>query len=258
MNKVERDLQSELRETTLANNLVWLASFGCEIVRSADIIEVTHADIPEYNAQMIVGWTTDTSARLESLLNSSDHKTNFYVDEPFVNDAGALLLSHGLQPAFSSRVKFSQLKSKAKAPAGYSLRRAETTELEPWCDLYAAGFGRKQLQALDRKRWQRAFASPAISHWFFVAQDQQIGVMQTCSTDDVVGIYSVTFLTEYRGTKRIIAVAKALRAALWEQGARTIYFERVRRRVWQPSASSPMFRQFKTLRKFLVYRKSEL
>ena len=257
MKEVERDLQSELREKTLANNLVWLVSFGCEIASSPGIIEVTHADIPEYNAQMIIGWTEDTAARLESLLNNSDQVLNVYVDAPFVNDAGALLSSHGLQPAFSSRVKFSQLKGQGRAPEGYSLRRAGTHELESWCDLYAAGFGRKQLQTLDRKRWQRAFANPAMSHWFFVAQDQQIGVMQTCATDEVVGIYSVTFLPEYRGTRRIIAVAKALRAVLWEQGARIIYFERVRHRVWKPPAKSQMFRQFKTLRKFLVFRKSE-
>ena len=257
MKEVERDLQSELREKTLANNLVWLASFGCEIVRSPGIIEVTHADIPEYNAQMIVGWNAETAERLESLLNDSEEVLNVYVDEPFLNDAGVLLSHHGLQPAFSSRVKFSQLKGKGKPPAGYKLRRAQTDEIQPWCELYAAGFGRKQFQTLDRKRWQRAFANPAVSHWFFVAQDQEIGVMQTCSTDDVVGIYSVTFLPESRGTKRIIAVAKTLRAVLWEQGARTIYFERVRRRVWKPSVTSPMFRQFKTLRKFLVYRKSE-
>src|SRR5205085_1870234 len=105
------------------------------------------------------------------------------------------------------------------------------------------------------KRWMQSFANPALSHWFFTERDQEIGVMQTCTAEGVVGIYSVTFKSESRGMRKIIAVAKALRAELWTQGARTIYFERVKRKVWTPRTLAPIFRDFKTVRKFLVYTK---
>ncbi len=254
MNELSVDLQYVLRAKTLANNLIWLASFGCEIVNTPDIISVTHPDIPDYNAHMIVGWIAGTHNRFKSLLENEASPT-LYIDEPFIGDASPLLSRYQLQPTFSSRVKCTQLKSKGRAPTAFMLRRAESSEIDRWSNLYSLGFGREESLSVDRKRWTQSFANSALSHWFFTERGQEIGVMQTCNAEDVVGIYSVTFKSEYRGMRKIIAVAKTLPAELWAQGARTIYFERVKRKVWTPRTRAPLFREFKTVRKFLVYTK---
>jgi len=242
-------LHSELRARTLANNLIWLASFGCEIVRTPNVIKVTHPDIPEYNAHMIVGWAADTHEAVELLLRSEKSPT-LYIDEPFISDASPLLSRHQMQPVFSSRVKCAQLKSKGKTPSNFELHRAERGDVERWSNLYSIGFGREESEVVDRKRWQRSFTNPAVSHWFFTEHGRNVGVMQTCSAEDVVGVYSVTLLPEYRSMRRTIALGKALQ---WEFSPQTIYFERVSRKVWTPG--TPALRHFKTLRQFLVYRK---
>src|SRR5687767_12350530 len=66
MEDLNLDLYHDLRAKTLANNLTWLASFGCQIVRQADVIQVRHSDLPSYNANIVVGLEPQTAKHLES------------------------------------------------------------------------------------------------------------------------------------------------------------------------------------------------
>jgi hypothetical protein len=257
MEELNLDRYYDLRGKTLANNLTWLASFGCEIVRRPDLIQVRHPDIPEYNAHLVVGLMSRTAERLESLLENSDATVTIYVDEPFVNDLNSVLLRYHMRPKFSSRVKVSQLTTR-KTTSHIKLRLAKPTEVDHWSTLYSIGFGRIEPRLRDRKRWQQSFNHPEVSHWFLTEQGHDMGVLQTCSVKDVTGIYSVTLSPSYRTMRRIIAAARSIQTELIHQQIRTIYFERIKKRVLTPRDTFfPMFRNFMTLRRFFVYQRSE-
>ncbi|MFN2491295.1 MAG: hypothetical protein ABR501_00235, partial [Pyrinomonadaceae bacterium] len=136
------------------------------------------------------------------------------------------------------------------------LKLAGSDDHAQWCALYAEGFARTGKAAdVDRDRWRKSFGHPDVLHWFLVQNGRSVGVCQTCIANGVAGIYSFTLLPGYRSVGRLITALRSVRAEILLRCEEIIYFERVRNRVAIPLRKPMIFGSFKTIRKFLAYRK---
>lgn len=250
------DRHYDFKARTLANNLVWLKSFGCKVTFKDNIIHVQHANLPEYNTYLVIGSSEQTPAQIELLLADREPVSLVYVDDAAsTEELRSVLASGGLSPAFISRVKMTRLTPRKNA-TDIELHQAQAHDVPEWSALYSMGFARFGKQAeVDRKRWQEAFKHPEIQHWFFVERGSYIGTSQTCISDGVVGVYSVTLSPGYRRVAKVIAATRCLAAEMVRRGEELVYFERISNRVPAPLSKAAMFLGFKTIRRFVAYRK---
>lgn len=247
----------EYRVRTLANNLSWLSSFGCQITHHGDIVSVQHPELPEYNAHLIIGSAEETLAPLKSLLAGLRPDSFVYLDEAFSTDAiRSVLTSHGLSPVLTSQVKLARIKPILRS-TDMQLQLARPNDMERWSTLYSKGFARSGKDAaVDRDRWQRSFRCPEILHWFFVRHGRDVGVCQTCIANGVVGVYSLALSVGDRSVGTVISVVQSLRAEMLQRLEEIIYFERVKNRAPTELLKPVRYSSFKIIRTFLAYKKT--
>ncbi|HJQ33415.1 MAG TPA: hypothetical protein VJ866_14610 [Pyrinomonadaceae bacterium] len=247
----------ELRERTLANNLVWLRSFGCRVRRLGGVVFVTHPDLNDYCALLLFADPKSSYTTLEAYAGHRPRRAsapNVYVDrEAYSPELRQLLSRNGC-----ARKSVSQVTAGEWARAGRAgeveIRAALTWEVADWASVYSLGFGREGAdKESDRRRWGMSFQDPAVGHWFFLRRGKVIGVCQTCDADGVVGIYSFTLVPEEREFDSVHSAVNALRAKLLEDGPARVYFERVK----GPENSRPFRRLAGALSGFKVIRVSE-
>ena len=240
----------DLQDRTLANNLAWLKSFGCEVRRASQSIQVTHSELPEYNALIILG------AGLSSNLL---HKSNFgavYVDELIADSVEMDLYRSDYRLAFFSQVKIARRTSE-KSIGQIKLREALHRDMIRWSELYAEGFNQPVEQArANLARWETSFHDPSSQFWFFIDEGREVGVFQTYCRNDVIGLYSVTLQRGYRTLRKIISAGRALRSTLPLNYSNYVYFERITGRIPATKRRTPVFRKFMTLRRFLIFKKA--
>jgi hypothetical protein len=231
----------QLRETTLANNLAWLRSFGCRTQDEGDgVVRVEHATLPDFCALLLMSPTARARRTLREFLaevEGAHSAPDVYVEEELEKGGlGAVSVEEALAARGFARL------SANTTTAGEWTPRAATPELRAraatpeeharWSALYSEGFGRAGRDArLDLARWELSFNSAAVVHWFFVgAGGEEVGVCQTCEASGVVGIYSFTLAPALRGPHALASAIHALRARLTERGKVLVYFERAKRK----------------------------
>lgn len=249
---------AELRANTLANNLVWLRSFGCTITREGKLVRVHHAKLREFSACLVVDNDVENVSRLKDIFAGTESQTvpDIYIDSE-VKDGSVfeLLAGEGFKPILTSVVT---------AVAVLPGKESELIVLEPatlstralWCEVYAEGFARTGEITLEEviDRWGETFLSKEVQSWFFVANGRPVGVCQICTANGVVGLYSFALLPSERGVGKVLSALRTLRAKLVRDGARIAYFERVQkfgphRKVGIPSLSTVTIREFTAFRR---------
>ncbi|MCA1621001.1 MAG: hypothetical protein LC795_17180 [Acidobacteria bacterium] len=222
----------DLRERTLANNLVWLRSFGCDVRREGEVVRVDNPEARDYCALLLFAGARESFDALRRCVGgegAGSFPPNVYVDRQADGpDLRRLLTRKGCAKTSVSYVTAGEW-GRAEAAADVSIRAAERSEVAQWASAYSLGFGRGAGEgALDRQRWRLAFRHEAVRHWFFTRRDEVVGVCQTCDAHGVVGVYSFTLIHRERGLNPIHSAIRTLRAKLAERGRVTVYFERVK------------------------------
>jgi hypothetical protein len=222
-----------LRAATLKNQLLWLASFGCQVARRGDVIHVVHSELPEYAASLIVGQAETGPGKLEQVLTQDRRRAvvpDIYVD----NTAASPALHEGLTRHRFTLVGKSVDKGSVWRPgepaSGWSVRPASPQDADQWASLYSEGFARAGRDAkVDQVRWRLSFeSSRAVQHWFIVRKDATVGVFQTCAASGVTGIYSFALNPAHRGLRKVLRALRAVRAGVTSSGQEFVYFERAR------------------------------
>lgn len=254
--ELDLDRYFELRDRTLANNFAWLESFGCKIHRRGEIVHVTHPHLSDYNAYIILGLSSKTPKLLNTMLMDRTRRDLVYVDEA-VNDSLRLDLTRSnYRLAFFSQVKVAS-RTHLNAPAHIELRQAKPRDLTYWSQLYSEGFAHSgKLATFDLERWQSSYRDPAIQCWFLMDKGREVGVFQTCCRNQVIGLYSVTLIPQYRTLAGIMAAGRTLRSQLPFNYSSNVYFERVTARIPSQRRRALIFRSFMTIRRFLIYKRS--
>lgn len=220
----------KLRQDAFANNLVWLRSFGCEIGRLGDALRVDHPDLPDYQAWLLFGEpqrALGDLARILAGVAAGGAPATVYVDERAQGEELATRLRRaGFRRALAN-MTVGGLVAGSVSARGLSLRAARESDLPLWSRIYSAGFGQSESDAFrDLRRWRAAFQSePSLTHWFLIDGTEPVGVVQTCSAHDVVGIYSFTMARARGGPAAVRAALAALRAELASGGTVRLYFE---------------------------------
>ena len=250
----------DVRERTLANNLVWLRSFGCVVRREGGVVYVDNPEASDYCALLLFG---DPDESYEAFLRyagdarSRSLRPNVYVDrESDGPGLKRLLTRQGCARTAVSYVTAGEV-SGGETWADVSVRAAEPREAERWASAYSLGFGRGGDEAaLDRHRWRLAFRREEVRHWFFIRRGEVVGVCQTCDAHGVVGVYSFTLIPKGREPGLIYGAIQTLRAKLTERGPVTAYFERVKEENRNPflAYSRKLFTGFKVIRMCAGYR----
>ncbi len=247
----------ELRERTLANNLVWLRSFGCRVERRGGVVTVAHPELKDYCALLLFA---DPESSYEALRDyvwrwpGWAPAPSVYVDREAYSPPFRLLLSRkGCARTSVSRVTAGEWRRAART-GEVGIRAARPEEADDWASLYSLGFGREGAdRESDRRRWRMSFRDADVRHWFFLRGGKVVGVCQTCDAHGVVGIYSFTLVPEERRPGRVHSAVDALRTRLVEGGPARVYFERVR----GPESLRPARRPAGALAGFKVVRVSE-
>jgi hypothetical protein len=247
----------ELRAKTLDNNLTWLESFGCRVDRDGEIINVSHKELPEYDARIVVGLSPATMSRFELLLSDLTLDSYVYLDDKFSTDMTRVALStNGFKRVLVSQVKAARLTLRP-ASTNIKLTLAQSGDQAQWSALYSEGFARTGKTAkIDRARWQRSFRSTKVFHWFLLQDGRRIGVCQTCICSGVVGIYSFTLRPDYRRVATLIRAARAVLAEIIRRNETIVYFERVKHRVPTRLATLSLAVGFRVIRRFIGYQKA--
>ncbi len=250
----------DLRKRTLANNLIWLRSFGCHVEREGDVIYVNHPELSDYCALLLFA---DSKRSFEAFHRyveggwGGSSPPTVYVDEDAASpQLKRLLTREGYVRTSMSYVTAGEWRS-AEGFTEVGIHIAELDQAGHWASIYSLGFGRAGEDAmLDRRRWRKAFHHGDIRHWFFVKRDEVIGVCQTCVAHEVTGIYSFTLVPGERNSNSIHEAIHALRAKLLEDGLVSVYFERVKNRRSVPFIfkSKKLLSGFKVIRASAAYR----
>jgi hypothetical protein len=252
---------TKLRADTLANNLIWLESFGCEISRHDGAIYIAHPKLPEYCAWLIVGARGEALERIRAVADGLDPGSAapyIYVDEAAGSpELRALLGARHFAPTLVNVTKAGVWTPRA-APTDVLLRPASPGETALWASLYSEGFGRSGSDAeKDRARWEQSLKGGRVRHWFLLRGEEAVGVCQTCAASGVVGIYSFTLKPSARNAYHLRSSLRALRAGLTSRGEITFYFERLwnrgsdnRQRITQAT------RRLTVVRKMVGYRRA--
>ena len=221
----------DLRERTLANNLVWLRSFGCGVRREGDVVRVDNPEARDYCALLLFA---DARESYEALRRCAGEESagslppNVYVDRQADSpDLRRLLARKGCAKTAVSYVT-AGVWSWGEA-SNVAIIPASPAEADIWASVYSLGFGRVGDEAsLDGRRWRRAFQREEVRHWFFADRGELVGVCQTCDAHGVVGVYSFTLVPGEREHGLLHRAIHTLRAKLAERGRVTVYFERVK------------------------------
>ena len=230
-NRISPAELESLSEATLDNNLLWLRSFGCEVRRKENLIEIKHPQIRDYSAWLIFEHQEKTRTQLASIfeeIEGSPTAPDIYLDHYLFNPSiEQLLAENNFKPAFINLTLALKPSSKQE-PAPLTLQPAERANFEQWLLLYADGFNRHGRDAeVDRRRWLHAFEnSDSVRHWFFVKDNDIAGICQTCIANGVVGIYSFTLMPGFRGIRNILIAMQALRESFVEEKG-YFYIERL-------------------------------
>lgn len=254
-------LIEELRGRTLANNLLWLQSFGCRVERAGDVVYVEHRELRDYCALLLFAPPEESLAALRMSLAGERpwcFPPDVYVDET----ANSPALQETLATSDLVRISVNSVTvgevSDDTGATDLTIRPAEAAEAARWSEIYSEGFGHSSVQAqLDLRRWRLSFKSDAVRHLFFVSEDEEVGVCQLCLGYGVVGVYSFTLKPEMRRRERTVAALQALRARLARRGGAHVYFERVKHkaRVLYRVPSARYTPGFKVIRVSYGYRR---
>ena len=222
-----------LRGATLDNQLLWLASFGCKVLRTGDVIQVSHPELPEYVAFLLVGPAETGLEQLEQVLVQDRWGTvvpDIYVDNTAVSPAlHQGLTRHGFILAGKSVNKGSLWRPGAPM-SDWALRAASPQDIGLWASLYSEGFKRVGRDAkIDQERWRLSLETgTAVHHWFILREGAAVGVFQSCVAGGVTGIYSFALRPALRGPGKVLRALRAVRAELTLTGETFVYFERAK------------------------------
>ena len=219
------------RIKTLQNNITWLESFGCQILREDGLISIDHAMLRDLSVRLIINGPERALRGLKEFFGrkgTAQQVPDIYVDENLNSFViRSALISSGFKVAAINATKFSTWRPEADEKEIH-LEAASLSDCHRWSTLYSTGFARRGYEAeLDRYRWQQSFNSPSVHHWFLVDGSDLLGVCQTCVDSGVTGIYSFTLTQEARATNKLRPALRALRAKLTEYGQINVYFERL-------------------------------
>ena len=250
----------KLRAKTLSNNLVWLESFGCTIKRRGKLISVDHPKLREFSACLIVENDEENLATLRSILYDAaiGRTPDVYLDHDVeTRSIEQWLVREGFQPVLTSIVTAAAIQPENDG-SGVSLERAALSQRSLWCAMYSEGFGRSDeiSAAADRERWAETFLSDEVNNWFMVLNGQRIGVCQTCTANDVVGLYSFTLLPSERGVSNAMLALSALRNKFVSDGERIVYFERTQVGRHNRKVEFPAHTSIARIREYTGYRRS--
>lgn len=197
-------------------------------------MQVESSLMPDYCAVLVLRATREavhrSVAALDELRSTARRPPHVYVDTiaaPASQHLKVMLSLKGYRPAQVSRVWAGPL-PEDDGPTQLVMVAANRNDLGEWSALYSTGFGRVGSDEIaDRVRWQTAFGSSAVAHWFIEERGHRIGVCQTCAAFETVGVYSFALLPRARGLSRHGDATRALARQLRVAGPRTFYFERL-------------------------------
>jgi hypothetical protein len=210
-----------LRAASLANNIMWLRSFGSEVVEDDGRIEVLASPIAEYVSVVVL-----TAGALRHVAEQRAAKTMFIDDRLFAGGAADLLRRCGYErvAGIASVTVGGRVALRRRSPGAVSM--VVSDDIDEWSKLYSEAFGRVGAEAdVDRTRWRRASATGNVQHWTFMRGGGPIGVCQTIHAFGITGVYSVGVLSDARSPVAAFGVVRALQAVLRAHGWDAIYFE---------------------------------
>ena len=232
--KEQRDVW---RNATRENNLIWLESFGCKVSRSKHAIRVEHDELAEYCAWLVYG---DDAVLIDRLSQHVADQSEWSGGRIFVDVAAQApmiwrLLRDGQFDTVGTSATFAAIVEAKSSSSAYDERAAKLDEVERWSTMYVDEFSRQQYSAQNLRRWRRCFrGSSAVRFWFLLRLGEEIGIVQTCDAQDIVGLYSLALTKENRSFANLHGVRVSLASYLTRDGDAAVYFELESRKQTPP------------------------
>ncbi len=215
-----------LQESSFRNNLVWLRSFGCQVTEGPGWARVTHDELAEFRALVLLPEVNaiDSAKQVNRAVAEG---IAIYLDARVVPTWHGALEMKGYQSGPSSSVRAVAVRPHLHRGGNLVLREARFDEIMTWSDLYSQVFERVgSVREADQRRWRLAASHPEITSLFFLCGAQFTGVCQLCTSDNMVGLYSVGFLPFARTHATLREAALSISEWVTARGQTVIYFER--------------------------------
>jgi hypothetical protein len=229
--------QDRLRAATLSNNVLWLRSFGSEVVEREGRVDIVRSPVPAY-----VGSTAFDGDALRQIVkeHAFANDSRVFADMFAVGSAErALLRDSGYEQIAGacSVVVAGTVRPTTRRTDG--LRITPARNWRAWSDLYSAAFEQSEVTAeINRERWRKSFRSPEVEHWFYQSGSQPIAVCQTVHAFGVTGLYSFGILRPWRCVRTSALAIRALHAEISSQNDLNLYFEVLLRHKSSPARTA--------------------
>jgi hypothetical protein len=213
-------MSDSFRAATLANNIVWLRSFGSEVVARGGRVDILSSPVPRYVSTVVFN--------RDALREIVDECAPLlFIDMAVIRGAER----HVLQSSGYARLDGScsaivggVVRATTRQPVGFQMIAAD--DWRAWSDTYSEAFEQSGVTAaMNRERWRTSFDSPELQHWFFVIGSERVGVCQTVHSHGVVGLYSVGILPRWRSVSTSLLAIRTLHRELSRRNERKLYFE---------------------------------
>ncbi len=220
--------RDEWRIATRENNFIWLESFGCKISRSKHAIRVEHDELSEYSAWLVYG---DDAVLVDKLRRHVENRSEWSGGRIFIDVQARAptiwcLLRDGRFDSVGTSATYAAIVEARSPNSACDVRPAMPDEVEHWSSLYVDGFSRQQYSAQELRRWRRCFlGSSPVRSWFLLRLGKEIGVVQTCHAQEVVGLYSFALTKKNRNFANLHGVRVSLASHLTREGDAAVYFE---------------------------------
>lgn len=218
-------------------NELWLRGWGCEVQEWAFCRAVRHPDIAEYNAIYDLRSPKDVGAAIDLARDIAYAPgrpvTIFVPDSPDFQQAALELKREGYIATHQSQSVVVDCTSfgKRKLRQGVLLSRVTPLTIGAWIDTYERNYGSQMVPSeAGRSRWMRLFGSePRVLFLLLESRGYPYGTAQLADPGNgCCGVYSLSVVSECRGTSNLRHVAWQLIQLVLQRGSRWLSFDRVR------------------------------
>lgn len=232
-----------LQAATLRNNIVWLRSFGCNVVEAGCWVRIWHDVLTDYRALLLLPPTGQelAASSADQLRTAIERRIAIYIDSQVASTWGPLLEAQGYTLGPSSFVSAVDVHAESLRGDGLQIHEARRREIPAWSALYSRTFERKgTLCEADLSRWQRTAQTKEVTHFFFMRSAEPVGVCQVCDSNGLAGLYSVGFAPVARNRKLLRHAMSLVARKVAARGLEVLYFERSRPRATVIEAVLPL------------------
>jgi hypothetical protein len=207
---------NEFKAATLANNVVWLRAFGCNVETAPGLVRIRSSPIASYVSAVAV-----TRMAAFTLLSEQN---KFYVDLNAVGIDELDSYGYSVIPRSCSTIVGGTIQRQLRVNPEVTIVLAPNSDA--WSSMYVRAFVRSDAEAsMDRERWRRAFRSTAVEHWTVFVKAQPVGVFQTVAACGVTGLYSFGILPSHRSVRTQRSTIDAIHHLFHERQWAMMYYE---------------------------------